>query len=144
MSLKKYLILTIFSQIVWGQELKLNKLQDALYRGALDAAETCICTGRAKLSPPGRPYDLPIQIAVRRGYVNIIRLLVRKGIHINACFSDGGYTVLHVAALFDQADSAEVLLELGANRHITNNRGDTACDIAMRHSSLAVVPLVCR
>ena len=107
-------IVLLFSYVAFGTEL--SPLQDALYNGKLAEAEQLIKDGNLG-TPSETPYEEPIQIAVRRGYVGIVRLLVAGAVDTNFRFSDGFYTVLHVAAMWCQDEIVNLLIGFGHANH---------------------------
>ena len=83
-----------------------------------------------RLSREGRG---PMYIAAEKDSASILRMLVEKcDIDVNAPATnevDKG-SPLHVAAMFDNASSVSVLLQMGAGMYIKDALGRTAVDIA--------------
>ena len=83
-----------------------------------------------RLSREGRG---PMYIAAEKDSASILRMLVEKcGIDVNAPATnevDKG-SPLHVAAMFDNASSVSVLLQMGADVHIKDALGRTAEEIS--------------
>ena len=83
-----------------------------------------------RLSREGRG---PMYIAAEKDSASILRMLVEKcDIDVNAPATnevDKG-SPLHVAAMFDNASSVSVLLQMGADMYIKDALGRTAVDIA--------------
>jgi ankyrin repeat protein len=67
-----------------------------------------------------------IWTAAATGNLEAIKQHVSAGTDLNAKEPAGGSTPLMVAALFDQAEAAELLIEKGANINVRNNDGGTA------------------
>ena len=78
--------------------------------------------------PDGRPGDSPkpLAIAATNGHLELVNLLYDAGADVNA--RDGGSTALHRAlGSVDarRAETAELLIELGADPHAQNSSGQT-------------------
>ena len=71
-----------------------------------------------------------LHIAVRKGNLEHIQVLVENGADINA-LGDLGFTPLHDAAITGQAKAAKLLLSLGANVSIKNEFNQTPLDVAL-------------
>lgn len=73
--------------------------------------------------------DTVLHIAIRKGALNDIKILVSHGADINLA-GDLGYTPLHMAALTNQVSSVQLLLSLGANPTILNEFSQTLLQVA--------------
>ena len=71
-----------------------------------------------------------IWTAAAQGNIEAIKQHVSAGTDLNAKEPAGGSTPLIVAALFDQAEAAKLLIEKGANINAPNNDGVTALHAA--------------
>ncbi len=69
---------------------------------------------------PGGP--TPLDLAVRRGYAPLAKLLIDRGADVRAADSDG-ITPLHIAAIMGKADLVRLLLEKGADPNARNAGG---------------------
>lgn len=74
-------------------------------------------------------FDQPIQIAVRRGHFDIVRLLIEWGFNVNSRFGRS-YTLLHVAAYWNQPTMLVLLLERGGDLEAVNFYGRTPLQVA--------------
>ncbi|KAF8008923.1 hypothetical protein BT93_J0041 [Corymbia citriodora subsp. variegata] len=86
--------------------------------------------------------DLPIHIASKMGYVELI-----KKLHLVSHFPNGrGQTILHVAAKYGQASVVKYILKHPELRGLINDRdhdGNTALHLGAMHSQpAALIPLV--
>jgi ankyrin repeat protein len=62
--------------------------------------------------------------------VEIVRLLIQKGIPLNEVLNDNGDTYLHKQAYYGRVEVIKLLLEAGVNRQIKNKEGKTPFDVA--------------
>jgi hypothetical protein len=70
----------------------------------------------------GRP---PLLTATRRGYTEIVRLLLEKGAQVNDASAGSGESALHIAAWNGYAQITHILLRQGADVHARNHQGKT-------------------
>ncbi|NWJ00704.1 ASZ1 protein, partial [Crypturellus undulatus] len=97
---------------------------------------------------PCRRQMTPLMYAARKGYPQVIALLVAHGSHINAQ-DENGYSALAWAARYGHKNVILKLLELGADKNLQTKDEKTAADLAKmnKHSeiysllSLAANPL---
>ncbi len=75
--------------------------------------------------------------AASTGHLDICRMLIERGINVNAK-QEGGFTPLHAAAQNSQLELVELLLEGGADASNKNDEGQTALDIARTNDHLEV------
>jgi ankyrin repeat protein len=82
--------------------------------------------------------DAPLHIAVRRGQLDDIELMLANGAQINQ-HGDMGNTPMHFAALVGNLDVARRLLLSGADLSLKNEFSQTALDVAVSggHSQVA-------
>jgi len=77
-----------------------------------------------------------IHLAAYKNNINIIRLLVSKGVDVNIPNSIFGHTPLHMACTIssthNKVETARVLLELGADINVQDDMGDTPLHTACR------------
>ena len=96
-------------------------------------------------SPDGRPNDLigPLQAAARKGYINLVDVLIRYGATIDLLTPSGvGDTklnALHWACANDHCTVVEFLLDSGANIDALSSHQDTPLLLALqnRHYQIA-------
>ncbi|QQR49148.1 ankyrin repeat domain-containing protein [bacterium] len=69
---------------------------------------------------------------------NIAQLLASRLVNVNAQDRQG-WTALHIAAANGYGECVFVLVQMGANRFLTTNKGDTAADLAEKkgHKKMA-------
>ncbi|KAI8770636.1 ankyrin repeat domain-containing protein 42 isoform X1 [Biomphalaria glabrata] len=90
----------------------------------------------------GENLSFPAHVAAYNGDLNHLRMLVENGVvNINER-DDKGSTLAHKAAGQGHINIIQWLLEMGANMNITNQAGETPCDVARRFSQLACAKLL--
>lgn len=96
-------------------------------------------TGKVNLFAKSSCGDTFLHVAVGRGNESEISFLVKKGLDIDA---QGDYleTPLFSAAAQGQVEMVRVLLKLGANPKICDNRGDLPQDVFYRATGVSKLP----
>ncbi|CAL1542991.1 unnamed protein product [Lymnaea stagnalis] len=90
----------------------------------------------------GENLSFPAHVAAYNGDLDHVRMLVENGvININER-DDKGATLAHKAAGQGHIHILQWLLEMGANMNITNQAGETPCDVARRFAQLACAKLL--
>jgi len=87
--------------------------------------------------------ETAIHAAAARGHMQVIDLLVKRGVSINARTSNG-WTALHHAVRFGHANVANYLIQAGANPRVqTSDAGQkTPIDIAMDKNDLRMARIL--
>jgi len=67
--------------------------------------------------------------AIKGGDVKGVKKLLTQGVDSNYCDKQG-FTLLHLAALFNQTEIALILMDHGANVESKNGQGETPLDCA--------------
>ncbi|KQK15158.1 vacuolar protein sorting-associated protein 27 isoform X2 [Brachypodium distachyon] len=67
--------------------------------------------------------------AIKSGDINAVKKLLSEGVDCNYCDKQG-FTLLHLAALFNQTEIALILMDSGANIQRKNGQGETPLDCA--------------
>src|SRR5205814_2369905 len=84
---------------------------------------------------------VPIHFAAREGQLEITKMLLDYGSHVNqVCISSA--TPLHFAAEKGHMDIIKLLLTRGADATLKLDNGLTALDIAKHHNHRAIVELL--
>ena len=65
--------------------------------------------------------DLAIQLAAQRGYLSIVKFLVKRGADIHVSNSFGAESPLRGAIIGGHLDVVKYLVEKGANIHVHND-----------------------
>jgi ankyrin repeat protein len=105
-------------------EGKWNLLHRASYRGQLQVVRF-IVNGGADINICDVNINTALHYATESGSVEIINLLLDKGISVNLIGTYDSTTPLHVSAEFGQLDATKVLVERGAAINNTHKYGDT-------------------
>ncbi|XP_037113242.1 caskin-2 [Syngnathus acus] len=77
--------------------------------------------------PSDSAFTTPLHLAARNGHKDVIGLLLKAGIDINATTKSG--TALHEAALYGKTEVVRLLLDAGVDVNIRNTYNQTALDI---------------
>ncbi|KAL4037681.1 hypothetical protein IC575_001281 [Cucumis melo] len=64
------------------------------------------------------------------GSVECVRILAEAGVNLNHRDNSGGFTALHMAAGYVKPETVELLVELGADPEIEDEKGRTALELA--------------
>ncbi len=73
--------------------------------------------------------ETPLHVAVDRGYLDIVKLLLERGADPNLQSNEGN-TPLHLSVISSSADIAYELLKAGADRQVKNSFGKTPVELA--------------
>lgn len=93
-------------------------------KGQLDTVRELVRRG-AKLGINEVGEDSPLHLAVRKNYVDIIRLLVQE-LGVDVDIRRDGHTALHYVVAKARPKMLKLLLDLGANPHLRCYGGETA------------------
>ena len=85
--------------------------------------------------------DLRLVDATQHRDVEAVRRLLKEGVPVNAS-RPGGFTALHWAAQWDQADVADLLIRAGGNPSAADNYGVTPLLLACTNGSAKMVDLL--
>ena len=103
-------------------------LHFASLRGEVELAKILIEAG-ADVNARDKDGDTPLKWASFDGEVELAEILIKSGADVNAR-DEYGYTPLHWATYEGHVELAEILIKSGTTLTITNNKGETAGDIA--------------
>jgi protein phosphatase 1 regulatory subunit 12A len=92
-------------------------------------ANAWVKSGSYNEMPHPKTGALALHIAAAKGYVEVIRLLLKAGADINARDNDG-WTPLHAAAHWGQAEACKILAHNFASMTATNANGETPIDVS--------------
>lgn len=76
------------------------------------------------------------------GRTDTMRILVQKGLNVNARGGYNGYTPLHDAIARGHVETAKILLSAGARKDIKGHDGKTAADLATASGNLILIKLM--
>ena len=107
-------------------------LMVAAVNGSLGTAEVLLAKGANPIAQDSTYHAAPIHFAAWSSHVEIVRLLVSKGVDVNLVSGHNGETPLHHAAQGEMASGVliEFLLANGGNPSIRNKVGKTPLQIA--------------
>jgi len=134
----------------YGRERELCTLNHAIRHDELEILKAMIDKG-VNLTPQWRASDIPGQtmkeatyvppplIAAVRSKMDVIKLLVEKGVSVNDADPQTGYTPLHAAASINRRELVDYLLAQGANPKAKMRSGETPAQSAAnrKHVELA-------
>jgi len=112
-------------------------LYDHCYYGEYNSAVYYIRRWNVKFVN-GTYHKFIIHIACQQNHLNIVKLLIDRGIRVN-WKNNKGNTSLHIACIFGRLKVAKYLIDNGANIHVKNNKGKTPLDIAFEKGHLQIV-----
>jgi ankyrin repeat protein len=130
---------TILTQTM-GDGYKL--LHIAAQNGHAKAVEQLLNAGADPSATLPDGYKTPLYLAAQHGHTHVITTFLKKS--DNRCHTvnqtmKNGWTLLHVAALYDQADVVKQLLREGANPNATLQGGTTALCIAVQKGKTKII-----
>jgi ankyrin repeat protein len=85
------------------------------------------------------PAETPLRMASRRGYTDIMRLLIDSGADVNWASPDDGATALHFACFYGQAAAVAILNDAGAKLNSRSRDGSTPLHVAAQEGHLEAV-----
>ncbi|KAJ3084066.1 hypothetical protein HK102_000775 [Quaeritorhiza haematococci] len=88
------------------------------------------------------PLHLILQRAGSKGMEEAVQLLVRAGADVDAQEHSGGWSALHLAALYNQTRIVEYLIRMGAKLNQTTSRGVTELHLAARNGNREIITLL--
>lgn len=86
--------------------------------------------------------NTPIHIAAQNGHNEIVKLLISKGVTVDA-LNGKGNTALHMAIGYDYYDAAKMLMDAGAKPDIINEAGFPASRGLEGDKTLGLAALAC-
>lgn len=122
-----------------GAAAHASKLGDAINAGDLAQVTALIAAG-ANVNK-GDMFGAPLHMAVARGNVDIVTVLLDAGADIEAKGTNGAHP-LHLAALADRPEVARLLIAHGAQLESRDNNGMTPLLIAASNGKLGVTQVL--
>jgi ankyrin repeat protein len=105
------------------QPLNFKPIHSAIrWNKPVDEVEALLTSDEAVNCPDSNNGNCPIHIAAQNGHVELIMLLIRKKVNLNAQNGKGN-TAVHMAIGYDYFQAATLLIEAGADCSISNELG---------------------
>jgi ankyrin repeat protein len=117
-----------------------KKLFKAIIENNITRASELITSG-TNIYIKNKYGDTPLNIALNKGHLEIVRLLLEKGAYVNLKDKDG-YTPLHVASINGQAQMVALLIEKRANVNAKCTDNMTPLHIAISNTQEEIVKLL--
>ena len=111
-------------------------MRDACWNDMLDEVKGLIEEG-VDVDSKGENGWTPLLIAILKGNVGIVRLLLDHGANINYR-PHNRYTAIHHAACHGE-ETVRILIERGANLHVKNYLGKTPLDYAKESFTATII-----
>lgn len=133
----------MFKEIYEGGNPLLKAIKNKNEKGVLIAL-LANNPGWTKGKMPSGEHSSCLHLAAEAKNVSILKLLLENDqiAGMVNCADNTGSTALHVAAKYDSAEVAKLLLAHGANINQRNNQGHTPLHITAQHRSTAVAQLL--
>ena len=81
-------------------------------------------------------------LAVMRGLLKVVTILLERGEDVNATHANSGWTALMLAALVGNKDIAALLIEKGANINAVNDKGRNALMYTAKYGTKEIAALL--
>jgi ankyrin repeat protein len=115
---------------------------DAVFNGHLQSAAALLARDKS-LARATNNYGASVsEVAARTGREDILKLLLDKGAPADWVNPRSGQTALHVAAFFDQAGAADLLIRRGAKVDAADRSGLAPLHLAAAQGSTAAAALL--
>jgi cytohesin len=102
------------------------------YKLSKDTLELLLAKG-ADVNLKDKDGRTPLHLAAESADGDIVKLLLDKGVEVNAKDDESGFTALHHAARFGNKNIAEVLIARGADINAKDKQGHTPLYVAVNH-----------
>ena len=102
------------------------------YKLSKDTLELLLAKG-ADVNLKDKDGRTPLHLAAESADGDIVKLLLDKGVEVNAKDDESGFTALHHAARFGNKNIAEVLIARGADINAKDKQGHTPLYVAANH-----------
>jgi cytohesin len=115
---------------------------DAVYSGHLQTANALLAREKALARATNSFGASALEVAARTGREDMLKLLLDKGAPADWAAPRSGWTALHVAAFFNQARAAELLIRRGASVEAADGSGLVPLHLAAARGSTDVAALL--
>ena len=106
-----------------------KSLHRAAEEGDIEAVKKHLAAGANKNVRAGKWRDSPLHRAAFWGYTEVVELLIKNEVDVNAK-DKYGCTPLHDAAEYSHLEIAEMLINRAPDMNALDNNGDTPLDLA--------------
>jgi ankyrin repeat protein len=86
----------------------------------------------------------PAEVAVASGYVDILRTFLAHQTDVHTSIDNGGDTLLHTAAKYNQAECVEILVQAGADMNVCNYSEQTPLMVAVEEGNYRCIETLIR
>ena len=117
----------------------MTPLQYASHRRFRGAAIATLLAAGASVNHANTEADSALCLAVTRGRVDDINVLLQHGVDVNGTTHERGDTALHIAPSAGFLDVVQVLLTSGVDSDAINNRGETPLVVAFDNDHSDIV-----
>ncbi|XP_039619588.1 protein phosphatase 1 regulatory subunit 12A [Polypterus senegalus] len=92
-------------------------------------AQQWVNQGRVEISRHPKTGATALHVAAAKGYIEVMKLLLKAGFKVNLTDNDG-WTPLHAAAHWGQEEACRLLVESFCDMNVVNKVGQTSFDVA--------------
>lgn len=82
------------------------------------------------------------EMAITYGNVDIVNLIISKGIDVNSTRRKSGFTPLMTATCYGRVEIAKILIENGANIEAVDSKGISVTDFARKMNKKSILDLL--
>ncbi|MBK8397606.1 MAG: ankyrin repeat domain-containing protein [Leptospiraceae bacterium] len=118
-----------------------ERLEAAIQAGDLEDTKKAIAD-KADLEAELQKNITPLELAIKKNKLDIVKLLIEKGANVNPTKAESGYTPLHVAAINNRLEIAKYIIEKGSNINAQTKFGTTPLHHAAEKGSYEVAQLL--
>lgn len=118
-----------------------NKFFSAVNKGDVETVNKLMDRDPTLALKPDRNNMRPLHYAAKKGNVEMVRTLVRKGANVNDK-DKKGYTPLHYACTKGNPETVKILLEFGADVNAKTNNNKTPLTFARSNGNREIIQML--